>query len=40
MAKPTKAQLSEAGRVLRNPRSREASETKAAQVLRSGRKGK
>jgi len=38
MKKPTKAQLSNAGKVLRNPHSREANETKAAKTLAAGRK--
>ncbi len=40
MAKPTKAQLSTAGRALRNPRTREVNETKAAKTLAAGRKPK
>ncbi len=36
--KPTKKELSEAGRKLQNPRTRESEERKAAQTLRQGRK--
>jgi hypothetical protein len=36
--KPTKKELSDAGRKLRNPRTREKEERKAAQTLRKGRK--
>ena len=36
--KPTKKQLSEAGRKLQNPRTPEKKERKAAQTLRKGRK--
>lgn len=36
--KPTKKDLSEAGKKLQNPRTREAEERKAAQTLRKGRK--
>lgn len=35
--KPTKAALSAAGKALRNPRTREVNERKAAQILRRGR---
>lgn len=35
--KPTKAELSAAGKALQNPRTREANERKAAQTLRKGR---
>ena len=39
MAKrPTKKQLSDAGKKLRNPRTPEKQERKAAQTLRKGRK--
>ncbi len=40
MAKPTKKELSWAGKTLRNPRSREVNETKAAKILAAGRKKK
>jgi hypothetical protein len=36
--KPTRQQLSEAGKKLQNPHAREADERKAAQILRKGRK--
>lgn len=36
--KPSKSALSKAGKVLRNPRTREKNETKAAKTLRKGRK--
>jgi hypothetical protein len=36
--KPTKKQLSDAGRKLQNPRTREKDESKAAKTLRKGRK--
>lgn len=36
--KPSKKQLSEAGKKLQNPRTREKDERKAAQTLRKGRK--
>jgi hypothetical protein len=36
--KPTKKQLSDAGRKLHNPRTREKDESKAAKTLRKGRK--
>ncbi len=36
--KPTKKELSEAGRKLQNPRTRESEERKTAQTLRQGRK--
>ena len=36
--KPTKKQLSDAGRTLQNPHTRESKESKAAKVLRKGRK--
>lgn len=39
MAKPTKKQLSDASKTLRNPNSRETKESQAAKVLRKGRKG-
>jgi hypothetical protein len=35
--KPTKKQLSDAGKKLRNPRTPEKQERKAAQTLRKGR---
>jgi hypothetical protein len=38
--KPTKDQLSDAGRKLQNPRTREKNETKAAKTLAAGRKKK
>lgn len=38
--KPTKKQLSDAGRKLQNPRTREVDETKAAKTLAAGRKRK
>jgi hypothetical protein len=38
--KPTKGQLSDAGRKLQNPRTREKDETKAAKTLAAGRKKK
>jgi hypothetical protein len=38
--RPTKKQLSEAGKKLQNPRTRETEESKAARTLRKGRKGK
>lgn len=37
--RPTKAQLSKAGKQLQNPHTREANERKAAQILRRGRRG-
>jgi len=40
MTKPTKKQLSQAGKVLQNPHSREKNETKAAKTLAAGRKKK
>jgi hypothetical protein len=40
MARPTKAQLSRAGKALRNPHTREKNETKAAKTLAAGRKRK
>ena len=40
MKKPTKAQLSKAGKVLQNPHSMEKNETKAAKILAAGRKKK
>ncbi|HEY6202478.1 MAG TPA: hypothetical protein VI056_05495 [Candidatus Limnocylindria bacterium] len=40
MAKPTKTQLSQAGKALRNPHTREKNETKAAKTLAAGRKRK
>jgi hypothetical protein len=36
--KPTKKQLSDAGKALRNPRTREKTESQAAKTLRRGRK--
>lgn len=36
--KPTKKELSEAGKKLQSPRTREVEERKAAQSLRKGRK--
>jgi len=36
--KPSRSQLSKAGKALRNPRTSEKNETKAAKVLRKGRK--
>ncbi len=36
--KPTKQQLSDAGKKLQNPHTQEAEERKAAQTLRKGRK--
>jgi hypothetical protein len=36
--KPTKKQLSDAGKALRNPRTREKKESAAAKILRRGRK--
>jgi hypothetical protein len=38
--KPSKAALSKAGKALRNPRTREKNESKAAKTLRAGRKKK
>jgi hypothetical protein len=38
--KPTKKQLSDAGKALQNPRTREKNETKAAKTLAAGRKKK
>lgn len=35
--KPTKKQLSDAGRTLQNPHARESKESAAAKVLRKGR---
>ncbi len=40
MKRPTKKQLSKAGKMLRNPHTREKNETKAAKVLAAGRKKK
>jgi hypothetical protein len=40
MAKPTKAQLSAAANALRDPATREVSETKAAKILGAGRNKK
>lgn len=37
MAKPSKSDLSKAGRDLRNPRTSEKRETEAAKTLRKGR---
>jgi hypothetical protein len=39
VVKPTKKQLSDAGKALQNPRTRETKESAAARVLRKGRKG-
>ncbi len=39
MPKPTKKQLSDAGKALRNPHTRETKEREAAKTLRKGRKG-
>lgn len=36
--KPTRKQLSDAGKKLQNPRTREKDESKAAKTLRKGRK--
>lgn len=36
--KPTKKDLSKAGRALQNPRTREKNESKAAKTLAAGRK--
>jgi hypothetical protein len=36
--RPTKKQLSDAGKKLQNPRTREKDESKAAKTLRKGRK--
>ena len=36
--KPTKKQLSDAGRTLQNPHTRESKESQVAKVLRKGRK--
>jgi hypothetical protein len=36
--KPTKKELSDAGKKLQNPHTREVDERKAAQTLRKGRK--
>ena len=38
--KPSKKQLSAAGKALQNPRTREKNETKAAKTLAAGRKKK
>ncbi len=38
MPKPTKKELSQAGKDLRNPRTSEKRETEAAKILRQGRK--
>jgi hypothetical protein len=38
--KPSKSDLSAAGKALRNPRTREKNETKAAKTLAAGRKKK
>jgi len=40
VAKPTKQQLTTAAKALRNPRTREVNETKAAKTLAAGRKRK
>jgi hypothetical protein len=40
MKRPTKAQLSRAGRMLQNPHTREVNESKAARTLAAGRKHK
>jgi hypothetical protein len=37
--KPTKKQLSDAGKALQNPRTPEKKESEAAKTLRRGRKG-
>jgi hypothetical protein len=37
-SKPTKEELSKAGKDLRNPHTRETRETEAARILRRGRK--
>ena len=37
--KPSKKELSDAGRKLQNPHTREKDERKAVQTLRKGRKG-
>ncbi len=36
--RPSKAQLSAAGKALRNPHTREVNESKAAKILAAGRK--
>jgi hypothetical protein len=36
--KPSKSDLSKAGKALQNPRTREKNESKAAKTLRKGRK--
>ena len=38
--KPSKKELSAAGKALRNPHTREVNETKAAKTLAAGRKSK
>lgn len=38
MKRPTKAQLSKAGKQLQNPHTREKNDTKAAKILAAGRK--
>ncbi len=38
MKRPTKAQLSKAGKMLQNPHTPEKKETKAAKILAAGRK--
>ncbi len=38
--KPTKKQLSQAGKDLRNPHTREAKESQAAKILAAGRRKK
>jgi hypothetical protein len=38
--KPTRQELSAAGKALQNPRTREVNETKAAKTLAAGRKRK
>lgn len=40
LKKPTKAQLSKAGKDLSNPHTREAKESAAARILAAGRKKK
>ncbi len=40
MAKPTKQQLSKAGKDLQNPRTSEKRETQASKTLRDGQKKK
>ena len=40
MNRPSRSQLSKAGKVLQNPHSREKNESKAARILAAGRKKK